>query len=230
MSQRHKWLNQGRYGLEQREALPLPKDLRPDEPASAALHAYWNRLRGPRRAPHRRDLHPAELGPTLSHTFVIEGGGDGKAFFRLAGSGIFELFQRELRTLDWLTLFGEQSRPRAESCARAVLGGAEVALVRLDGRTARHRVVPLEILLLPLATEPGDPPRAVGTLVACDRPYWLGAQPLTELSVRDAELFPAAAGVASGGETGGPSRPNPWRHGPIRRLRHLALYLGGRTD
>lgn len=221
MSQRDRWHNQGRYGLDNREALPLHRSPHARQPASAALRAYWDGLRGHRRAPHRRELRPASLGPALSNTFVLEKLGDDRAVYRLAGGAIFDLFQRELRGLEWLTLFDEGTRPRAQACASRVLSDGTGILLHVEGRTARHRVVPLEILLLPLAADAGEQQRALGSIDACDRPYWLGAQPIVELTVVAVE--------ALSGETPEPPARRaawPWR-GPIRRLRHLALYLGG---
>ncbi|ESR25155.1 hypothetical protein N177_2029 [Lutibaculum baratangense AMV1] len=186
-------------------------------------------MRGHHRAPHRRDLQPASLGPILSNTFLLEERGDARVVYRLAGSGIFEIFQRELRGLDWLTLFEEESRPLAQDTAASALSRAETSLLHADGRTARHRTVPVEILILPLARDPDAPARAVGSLVTCDRPYWLGAQPLIELTALHAETSRAP------GDPGAPAPESSSRSvldmldaGPIRRLRHLALYLGGR--
>ena len=214
--------------MEQREAHPPQETLRFRRDGTTGVHGYWQGLKGRHRAPRRRDIAPSALGPLLSHTFLVEDRGEGRVGFRLAGSSIFDLFGRELRGEDWLTLFDDEARPMMESAAAAVLEDGEMALVEAEARTVRFRQVPLEILLLPLVTCPGEPAQALGSLLPCDHPYWLGAQPLVEISVRGVELV-RPDGILRAGSHGG--RPAPFMtslEGPIRRLRHLALYLGGR--
>ena len=216
--------------MEQREALPPRDEPRFRRGGTTGVHEYWRGLKGVERAPRRRDIAPSALGSLLSHTFLIEERSQGRAVYRLAGSSIFDLFSRELRGQDWLTLFDDEARPLMDQAASAVFDDMEMALIGAEARTTRFRQVPLEILLLPLATRPGEPAQALGSLLPCDQPYWLGAQPLVEIAVRRVEL------VRPGGESplGAATQDSfaghfmPALEGPIRRLRHLALYLGGR--
>lgn len=188
-----------------------------------ALHAHWDALRNGRPAPHSREIRPEELGRSLARTFLIEGDSAANAVYRLAGSAIFDLFQRELRGRSWREMFDEPSRAQAEMAMADVLEHGHAVMIEAEGRTAGHRLVPVEIFLLPLSGEPGAARRTIGALSPCDEPYWLGAHPIVELSLLRVER------VASRLRLDGRERAGSGRRGPIRRLKHLALYIGGRA-
>lgn len=56
---------------------PYPRLFDPDflarcGPGIAAIHAYWDRLRGPRVAPRRSDVEPAELKTWLPGVVIVD--------------------------------------------------------------------------------------------------------------------------------------------------------------
>src|SRR5512134_751440 len=62
------------------------------DPILGALYRYWNRRRGRRRMPDRRDIDPLELGPKLlPHVGlmdIVDGGA--RVRYRLLGTAIVE--------------------------------------------------------------------------------------------------------------------------------------------
>jgi hypothetical protein len=64
------------------------------DPVLGALHRYWNRCRGARRVPDRRDIDPIALGPKLLPHIglmdIVEGGA--RVRYRLLGTAIVERF------------------------------------------------------------------------------------------------------------------------------------------
>jgi hypothetical protein len=64
------------------------------DPILGALYRYWNRRRGHRRMPDRRDIDPLELGPALLPHLglmdIVEGGA--RVRYRLLGTAIVDRF------------------------------------------------------------------------------------------------------------------------------------------
>lgn len=71
----------------------VPGELAAD-PTLGALYRYWNRRRGHRRMPDRRDIDPLKLGsallPHLGLMDIVEGGT--RVRYRLLGTAIVERF------------------------------------------------------------------------------------------------------------------------------------------
>jgi hypothetical protein len=64
------------------------------DPTLGALYRYWNRRRGERRMPDRRDIDPLELGPALLPHIglmdIVNGGA--RVRYRLLGTAIVDRF------------------------------------------------------------------------------------------------------------------------------------------
>src|SRR5947209_13554600 len=66
-------------------------------PILLQLHAYWERKRGTRPAPTRKEIDPAEIVSLLPHVFLIEAVGMPLRFrYRLIGTAVVELTGRDL--------------------------------------------------------------------------------------------------------------------------------------
>src|SRR5262245_16401234 len=57
-------------------------------PATQALYAYWNEVRGDRLAPRRLEIQPARIAEHLLDTFILERSGRSAFRFRLAGTRV----------------------------------------------------------------------------------------------------------------------------------------------
>ncbi|MBN8911991.1 MAG: PAS domain-containing protein [Rhizobiales bacterium] len=79
-------------------------------PATQALYAYWNEVRGARIAPRRLDIQPARIAGLLLDAFILERT-DGRAFrFRLAGTRVAARFGLQLKSESFLSCWGEGDR------------------------------------------------------------------------------------------------------------------------
>jgi len=203
--------------------------------ATRTLFQYWNRLRDGRPAPRRTEIEPADIKSLLADTFILEKDARGEAVFRLAGTRLCAVFGRELKGFAHSSLWALKDQ---RVVARLLFGSLHqnaVNVVELTGTSRNGRACAFEMLALPL--DGGvDNPRALGSLVAMDKPYWLGADPVIECRIDtiraidpDAEpVFlknrPAMQVPPLSPESefarGGQAR--------ARRIRHLVVLEGGR--
>lgn len=192
------------------------------------LYTYWDTLRSGRPAPDRRELAPAELGPILSDTFILEARNTEDYAYRLAGTRICTAFGRELKGENWLTPWAERDGEALGTLLRCIVADGAGAVVRASAFNSRGQSVPLETLMLPLVNEGSGFSRILGSTVALDLPYWFGARAIDTLCVTGLELLWPGDTVVEPEER----KPHPVfeRMLPLRRRRHLALYEGGRAD
>ncbi len=194
------------------------------------LYGYWDELRGDRLAPERREVEPADIGPLLSDTFILEAGDDGGYAYRLAGTRVCSTFGRELKGEDWLAGWADRDREALSTLLRSIVKDAAGAVVGFDGRNARGNAVPLETILLPLVNHGNGYRRILGSMLALDVPYWLGAQPVVDRSISALHLIWPEQLNASGRAFSVRGGEIIERVLPLRRLQHLSLYEGGRVD
>jgi hypothetical protein len=151
--------------------------------SSRELHAYWDKARGTRPAPERADIEPGAIRGVLSDAFIIALNRGAGYPFRLAGTRVGALFNREMKGEAFLGLWTLASRPLlsglltilAEECVGTV---AAVTAQNTDGDP-----LDLELLLLPLDTSRPMFARAIGVLAPLKVPQWLGASPLGGLTL-----------------------------------------------
>lgn len=193
---------------------------------SQSLFGYWNRLRGDRAAPLRREVEPADIGPILSDTFILEVADDTAYPYRLAGTRICTAFGRELKGENWLEGWEPRDREALSTLLRTISADGAGASVEMVGRNARGQSALFEVLLLPLVNRGQGYTRMLGSFAPLDPPYWLGAAPLTDRAVAALRLiWPNRRDPF---RTERPAHPVFERAVPLRRRRHLALYDGGR--
>ncbi len=217
---------------------------------SIELFLYWNRLRAGRPAPKRTDIEPADIRTRLADTFILEAKPNGAARFRLAGTRICALFGHELKGFDFEMLFNDRDRLMASRLVQAAVRESTLSVLGLDGVTRLNRRVPFELMMLPLASET-DGGRIMGSLVALDRQSLRGTDPILRCDVTsvrvvdpdrepmflknrpeipvpplapDSDMFPQRADVFSE-ETVFRAESS-----PSRKIHHLRVYDGGRSD
>lgn len=212
---------------------------------SMALYQYWNRLRDGRAAPRRTEIEPSDIKSLLADTFILEKDARGEAVFRLAGTRLCAIYGRELKGFAFASLWQRKDQSLLARLVNSAFLAKSVVVVAFDGISANGRRNLFELLLLPL--DGGvENPRCLGSISTDDKPFWLGADPVTDgviASVRvvdpDREpvflknrpevavppLLPSSAEV---------SRfpfPKPREsRGGGRRIRHLVVFDGGRDE
>jgi hypothetical protein len=152
--------------------------------ASRELYAYWEERRGARPAPERAEIEPGAIRHALSDTFILEldDAADGHSF-RLAGTRVCALFDRELKGESFVDLWDEASRgPIADLLAIS----SDESVGTVAGVTAYNAAgdkLELELLLLPLGIRRPRLARTIGILAPLNAPAWLGTCPIVALTL-----------------------------------------------
>jgi hypothetical protein len=204
---------------------------------TVALFQYWNRLRAGRPAPKRTEVEPADIKSLLADTFILEKDTRGEAVFRLAGTRLCATYGRELKGFAFASLWKEKDQRMMHRLAYGAFNAKSVVVLSYRGVSQGSRSVDFELIMLPL--DGGlENPRCLGASIAVERPFWLGADPIVELTVetvrvvdperelmflksRPAISVPPLAPTQAA-LSGGPSRG--------RRIRHLVVLEGGRDE
>ena len=146
--------------------------------STLALFGYWNRRRGKRPAPLRREIEPADIQAILPNVFILEYTSGDRLAFRLAGTAICSLFGRELRNTPFESIWlSNEGGTALKQIGHARARGLPLA-VRLQGESEEGRPVELELLLLPLAGTIGRIDGFLCTLNPLDKPFWLDLDPI----------------------------------------------------
>ena len=141
---------------------------------SRELYAYWNALRAGRVAPERNDVDPAAIRTILADTFVLEFDAEKGFPFRISGSRINALFQRELRGLSFLKLWRDTDRREIESILKRVADDAQPRLLGAEARFPGAGSLHIEVVLLPLSHRGSTRSRILGSVAANEGADWLG--------------------------------------------------------
>ncbi|SFK69924.1 hypothetical protein SAMN04488125_103272 [Methylorubrum salsuginis] len=205
-------------------------------PTSRQLHAYWNRLRGPRSAPERGEIEPGEIRNLLADSFILEiDPARRTCAVRLAGTRLCALFGRELRGGAFAGLWGETAggseADRFQTdpwrLVEAVNADTVGMVAGLTGHTLRGESLDLELLLLPLRHRGKTQARMLGALSPHTIPPWLGIRPILHVeTVSQRVLAPAGADAALRDFTEG--LPEPANDVQPVRFGHLLVHEGGR--
>lgn len=126
------------------------------------LFAYWDARRRGDPAPARADILPEDLGGLLANLFLLRRMDSDHHVFRIAGTGLCRLHQREFRDQNFLSLWAGHDRTHMRALLEGSLSApapasALVDAVALDGASA-----PVEIALLPLRGPDGWLDRTLG--------------------------------------------------------------------
>ena len=205
---------------------------------SITLFQYWNRLRDGRPAPKRSEVEPADIKSLLADTFIQERDTRGQAVFRLAGTRLCAYYGRELKGFSFPSLWREKDQRLVSRLIHGVFDQKSVVLITFEGFSRSGRSNRFELLALPL--DGGvESPRCLGVISAVEKPFWLGADPITDAlidSIRvvdpEKELLNnrPAINVPSlvPDELEAPETISAL--GRVRRIRHLVVFDGGREE
>ncbi len=178
----------------------------------------WTARRGDRRAPARGDISPGTFSDLLPQLFILGRGEDGIELFRLAGGLLVDLHDRDLRGVDFFSLFFGIDRDGVrEALAASRRCGAPVVL-EVSGWTAPGDEARLEIVLAPLLGPSGEMDRMLGLYQPTTGVRRLMGARIEALTLNDVRL-------ADMGDVGLPAPPSRARS----HLRLVALN-GARLD
>jgi hypothetical protein len=205
-----------------------------------ALFQYWNRLRDGRPAPRRTEVEPADIKTLLADTFILEKDTRGEAVFRLAGTRLCAIYGRELKGFSFPSLWREKDQRLVSRLIHGVFEQKSVVLITYEGFSRNGRSNRFELLALPL--DGGvENPRCLGVVSAVEKPFWLGADPITDAlidSIRVIDPDKEPMFLKNRPEISVPSLAPTELEAPetisalgrSRRIRHLVVFEGGRGE
>jgi hypothetical protein len=205
------------------------------------LFLYWDRLRNGRAAPRRTEIEPADIKTLLADTFILECDARGEAVFRLAGTHVCAIYGRELKGFAFDSLWPKKDGLLFSRLLKNTFSGKQVLITGFEGISRNERVTPFEMIVLPLDGGAGSP-RALGAMIALERPFWLGADPIvrgriTSVRVVDPDREPlflknrpsiAVPPLEPGRGAISPIEMEDRNFG--KRIRHLVVLDGGKSD
>lgn len=150
-------------------------------PSSQAVFAHWNERRGTRAAPERADIDPAMIRRALGDTIILAADFVESWRFRLAGTRVCALFNREIKGEPLAALWREDDQKSLATVTETVTAEQTGVVMGVVGRAEDGDEVDLEMLVLPLARTGHARIRGVGVLAPLSPPYWLGSKPVSEL-------------------------------------------------
>jgi hypothetical protein len=141
---------------------------------------YWRARFAGGQAPTRADINPADFPKLLPYIFILRRHAAGKYTFRLAGGGLRELHNRDLRGASFIDLWNENSRlPLQTAIARSQRHQEPLHLRALAH--AGERRMHLEIALMPLSDGASGMERILGLYQPTTAVARLGGRPIDEL-------------------------------------------------
>ncbi|MER8747961.1 PAS domain-containing protein [Mesorhizobium sp. M1050] len=205
---------------------------------SITLFHYWNRLRDGRPAPKRSEVEPADIKSLLADTFILERDTRGQAVFRLAGTRLCACYGRELKGFSFPSLWREKDQRLVSRLIHGVFEQKSVVLITYEGFSRNGRSNKFELLALPL--DGGvENPRCLGVVSAVEKPFWLGADPITDALIDSIRVIDPEKELLNNrpaidvpslvpNDLGAPETISAL--GRARRIRHLVVFDGGREE
>lgn len=125
-------------------------------PHTQRLLDHWRQVRGEQLAPRKTSIAPREIKDHLAFAFLLKREAGDKFTVVLAGTGLCDLFGRELKGQSFEHLWAEQARNAARTALVRVSNLAVPTVAIAAGETADLRPTTAEIVLLPYADERGE--------------------------------------------------------------------------
>lgn len=153
------------------------------------LYNYWQKRRGERPAPERRDIEPAAIKDLLSDVFILEYKADAEFTYRLAGSSLCNVYCRELKGRSFREFWPQDDLEALDTMVMAIREDAAAAIIGYQGVNSRGQSVNFEMLLLPLRYGGHDYPRILGVSVPTETHYWMGIHPVMSHKITSMRLI-----------------------------------------
>jgi|SRR5579871_610737 len=175
---------------------------------SHLLVGYWNRLRRGRSVPDQTDIDPRAIKRMLSQIFILEATSVARPVYRLAGTAICERFGHEMRGVNFLSHWENQSGMALASLLRQALRMRQPLCLASIGTASDAGLVEVETVLVPVSLGGNTPTRFVGMMQVLGEPLLLSGRTLSHerlvgsqfiredepLSISDLPPPPSAAG------------------------------------
>jgi hypothetical protein len=123
---------------------------------------YWRARKDGGLSPLRSDIDPADLTDLLPQMFILGRVAPGEHAFRLAGGLPSDLHQRDLRNVNFLTLWAKADRPRLGAAIHVAHRNAEPVVLEAEAQTPNGPGARIEILIAPMRADQAPAERCLG--------------------------------------------------------------------
>jgi len=144
---------------------------------------YWRARKVERLSPPRSMIDPCDITELLPQIFILGRSAPGLHRFRLAGGLVSDLHHRDLRAVDFVSLWSYGDQSRLTAALEASRRAAEPLVLNVEARTDQDVSVRIEILLAPLRAETAPFDRCLGLYQPLSHLSPLRSQAVTELSL-----------------------------------------------
>ncbi len=153
--------------------MTVARDLLPADchPHVRALYDYWDAKRAGRSMPGRADLDPVDMPRLLPYLFLVDVGPDGELTYRLSGSAIVAMFERDLTghpVGTGIRSAGEEADVLARY--RRIVATGEPFFHRAVLQEEKNDFTAVERMILPLAADGTTVDMLIGILVRIENP------------------------------------------------------------
>lgn len=153
-------------------------------PNTERLIDYWRARRGPRAAPTRAAIDPADFAELMPQVFIAGRTGIGQYPLRLAGGFVADLHGRDLRQENLLTLWSQAARPRLSTALEIARRRAEPFVAEADAESREGDLIGMEVLFAPLIGPSGETDRIIGLYQPLSMMGRLRGRPAERLHIR----------------------------------------------
>jgi hypothetical protein len=120
------------------------------------LYSYWREAKGDLAAPRREAIAPRAMRDVLPWVFILDRIDRDVAAFRLAGTGLCDLYGKELKDRNFLTFWLGDCQRTVRSLIDNVVLMPAPGIIEFEAKALNGRVVTGEIVLLPLIADDGE--------------------------------------------------------------------------
>jgi hypothetical protein len=159
-------------------------------PQTRALHTYWQARRNGGATPNRADIEPQDIAQLLGYVFILWRADPQHHIFRLAGTHLCDLYQREFREQNFLSLWHGHDRTHVQAVLEASITGTSPASLIARARSMDMRELPVEIAFFPLRGPSGEIDRTLGLFQPLDSTDPFRGRPVVRTALR--EIHPPA--------------------------------------
>lgn len=125
-------------------------------PSSRALFRFWEAMRAERAAPRRAELDLKQIRPLVPNLLIADSGVSGMAYrWRLAGTGICELYRRELTGQNMMSGWDGFEIGVMSRFLDGVVRNHQPCLLRFRFRTNLDQIIGAELIGLPILASDG---------------------------------------------------------------------------
>lgn len=156
---------------------------------STEIFTYWERIRGDADAPLRSLIQPSAVSRILPELFILENTVENNPRFRLAGTAICNLMEREVRGENFATLWAGSQQEDPVRIAAGVMTHVVPALINATGYCISGRSMAFEMVLMPLRTSGDTCERLLGCLTPAVHSASLGNERLEFLALDRSRLL-----------------------------------------